>query len=89
MLSFLPFFYLQIDYRLVVVAIVCLKGVSVLIYKNKIVTKCLFKLSQFVLPMATRSRTFVCTVFALRKKLQIRTADGNLNTKATYIYKNI
>jgi len=57
----------------------------VLIYKNKIVNKCLIMLSQFVLLMATRSRIFVYTVFALRKKLQIRTDDGNLNTKATYI----
>ena len=56
-----------------------------LIYKNKIANKYLFKPSQFVLPMATRSRMFVYTVFALRKKLQIRTDDGNLNTKATYI----
>lgn len=55
-----------------------------LIFLNKIVNKCLFKLCQFVFPNATKTRIFIYTVFTLsKKKLQITTGDGNF--KAAYM----
>lgn len=59
-----------------------------LIFLHKIVNKCLFKLCQYVFPNATQTRTFIYTVFTLRKeKLQFTTGDAtNFNvTKAAYM----
>ena len=58
-----------------------------LIFLNKIVNKCLFKLCQYVFPNATQTRIFIYTVFTLRKeKLQFTTGDANFNvTKAAYM----
>ena len=71
-----------------VLAIVRVKGFPVLIFLHKIVNKCLFKLCQYVFPNATQTRTFIYTVFTLRKeKLQFTTGDAtNFNvTKAAYM----